>query len=149
MYSRDPGIHQKRVRDTGFDCSWEAGFTQIGHGMRDSDKKESGMRGIFIKRSGNVGSEPPPPPFQTLNKHFRHKCICKKFIIKLSNVSLTWHKSPDNIRQNKHFRHKCVYKKFIMKRSNVSSIRHKSPEWYFYKFSFSISQRFLKNDSFK
>ena len=34
----------KKVRDSGFDCSREAGFAKIGHGMRDSDKKESGIR---------------------------------------------------------------------------------------------------------
>ena len=33
------------MQDSGFDCSREAGFAKIGHGMRDNDKtKESGMR---------------------------------------------------------------------------------------------------------
>ena len=38
-YSRDPGFLQKTVRDLGFDCSWETGFADIGHGIRDMDVK--------------------------------------------------------------------------------------------------------------
>ena len=45
------------VWDSEFDCSREAGFTKIGHGILDSDKKSK----WDVERSGKVGLEPPLP----------------------------------------------------------------------------------------
>ena len=51
------------VRDLGFDCSREAGFTKIGQGMWDSnsDKNESWMRDFHKKAMGKQDQDPPPP----------------------------------------------------------------------------------------
>ena len=59
VHSWDPGFHQKRVRDSGIDCSREAGFTKIDHRMWDNDKKV-GCR-ICIKKEWECGIRTPPP----------------------------------------------------------------------------------------
>ena len=56
------GISLKTVRHSVFDCTQEARFAKIGHEMRDSDKKEGGIRDSRKKRSGNAESGPPPSP---------------------------------------------------------------------------------------
>ena len=45
------------VWDSEFDCSREAGFTKIGHGILDIDKKSK----WDVERSRKVGLEPPLP----------------------------------------------------------------------------------------
>ena len=50
------------MRDSEFDYSWEAGFAEIGRGMRDIDMKRKRDVGFLPKRNGNAGSRHPSLP---------------------------------------------------------------------------------------